>query len=132
MLLPHQAKLNIDPTLSSKITTKVEVEVSLASVTSARNPLVLLHQRLGHYHITMIKHRNDNTRIPIKISNVASDYRKNISKSVTAEKQIYVIHAHAQKPIFSHTFAAQQCAKIKGISGIFDVSGGGNLTPSLV
>ena len=65
----------------------------------------------------MIKHRNDNTRIPIKISNVASDYRKNISKSVTAEKQIYVIHAHAQKPIF-HTFAAQKCAKTKGISGI--------------
>ena len=35
-------KLNIDPTLSSKIPTKVEVEVSLASVRPA-NPLVLLH-----------------------------------------------------------------------------------------
>ena len=66
----------------------------------------------------MIKHRNDNTRIPIKISNVASDYRKNISKSVTAEADLCDTCAYTQKPNFSHTFAAQQCAKIKGISGI--------------
>ena len=55
---------------------------------------------------------------------------EHLSKSDT-EPDLCDICARA-KPTFSHTFTPQTRSEIKGKLWYFDVSGGGNLTPSLI
>jgi hypothetical protein len=102
-----------------------QIEISLASVRPA-NPLVLLHQRLGHYNIeTILKmsrtpiYQERGFRLPEKFTK--SDREPDLCDTCARAK-----------PTFSHTFTPQTRSKIRGKLWYFDISGGGNLIPSLI